>query len=180
MEQIINFLEQYWGYTLFGGISLGTIITFIITQIKVLIKDKTQSASLSTAVNKVDILCEELNTREELHRQERAQLEARIESQQNKIEEKEKYFEEVQAATFKAISYLVIASKLPTEDKIALQEHFASLAKSKVSEYKEVLQDEVVALQQEIEKRVLPDVVQTVTDTVTTTQSLLDKYTTEG
>ena len=33
METIINFLEQYWGYTLFGGVSLGTMITFVITQI---------------------------------------------------------------------------------------------------------------------------------------------------
>jgi hypothetical protein len=180
MEQIINFLEEYWGYTIFGGLSLGTIITFIITQIKVLLKDKKKNEALDTALTTVDNLCVELNTREEQHRQERAQLEARIESQQNELSEKEKYFEEVQAVTFKAISYLVIASKLPTEDKIALQEQFATLAKTKATEYKEILQDEVVALQQEIENTVIPDVVQTVTDTVTTTQSLLDKYTSEG
>ena len=43
MEEIINFLEQYWGYTLFGGASLGTMVTFVITQIKSLIKDKNKN-----------------------------------------------------------------------------------------------------------------------------------------
>ena len=179
MEQIINFLEQYWGMTIVGSVTLGTLITFIITQIKIILKDKVQTATVGTTVSKVDSLCEELNRREELHRSERLQLEQRLEAQHNELVEKEKYFENVQAATFQAISYLVIASKLPTEDKIALQEKFTSILTTKTTEYKEVIKDEVEAIRTEVSNKIVPDVIDTVVQTVDETKSLLDKYMTE-
>ena len=37
MNDIINFLEQYWGYTIFGGVTLGAVITNIIVIIKTII-----------------------------------------------------------------------------------------------------------------------------------------------
>lgn len=187
MEQIINFLEQYWGYTLVGGASLGTVITFTITQIKALIKDKTKNKNIDTMVSKADSLCEELNAREERREQELKQLTSKLEAQQDEvtkkqleIAEKEAYFEKVQAATFQAISYLVVASKLPTEDKIALQEKFTTLLNSKAVEYKETIKDEVVAVKNEVVEKIIPDATETVTAAVEETKSLLDKYTKEG
>lgn len=194
MEQIINFLEQYWGYTLVGGVSLGTVITFTITQIKTLIKDKTKNKNIDTMVSKADSLCEELNAREERREQELKQLTSKLEAQQDEvtkkqleIAEKEAYFEKVQAATFQAISYLVVASKLPTEDKIALQEKFTTLLNSKAVEYKEVIKDEVIAVKDEVVavkdeviEKIIPDITTTIAATVEETKSLLDKYTKEG
>lgn len=180
MEEIISFLEQYWGYTLVGGVSLGTIVTFVITQIKVILKDKVKTAALDTAINKADSLCEELSKRDEAHKQERAHLEKKIEEQQQEMQASAKYFENVQAATFQAISYLVVASKLPTEDKIALQEKFTTLLNSKAVEYKETIKDEVVAVKNEVVEKIIPDATTTVAAALEETKSLLDKYTKEG
>lgn len=180
MEQIINFLEEYWGYTLVGGVSIGTLITFTITQIKTILKDKVKNKHIDTVVNTADNLCTELNAREERRDAEMKKLTEKVTAQQEEIAKKEEYFEQVQAVTFQAISYLVIASKLPTEDKIALQEKFTTILNNKAVEYKEVLKDEVVALKNEVVDKVIPDAKDTVTTTISETKSLLDKYTKEN
>ena len=180
MEQIISFLEEYWGYTLVGGISFGTIITFIITQIKVLIKDKNKNKAVDTIVSTADNLVAELNAREERRNAEIKQLSETVTTQQAEIKAKEEYLEKVLSTTFQAISYLVIASKLPTEDKIILQEKFTTLLQNKATEYKEVLTDEVTAIKTEVEQKIVPDASATITETIEETKSLLDKYTKEN
>ena len=180
MESIINFLEQYWGYTLVGGVSLGTIITFTITQIKALIKDKVNGTKLEGASSKLEEAANTLIERDAAFAKERSDLETQLVKQQQEAQELAEYFEKVQAATFQAISYLVIASKLPTEDKVTLQEKFTELLTTKVSEYHETLKDEVSALQQEVNDKVLPDAIETVKNTVEETKSLLDRYKKEG
>ena len=52
MEQIINFLEEFWGVTIVGGVSVGTLITFVIVQIKSLIKDKHKNTNIDKVLNK--------------------------------------------------------------------------------------------------------------------------------
>ena len=164
METIIKFLEQYWGYTLVGGLSLGTLVTFTVTQIKSNIKDKVKSRNLDTALSTITSLYERL----EYEKKSKAVVEKEL--QANK-----EYFEKVQAATFQAISYLVIASKLPTEDKIALQEKFTSLLQNKTVEYTALIKDTVSTTV----KTIVPDATETVKTAVEETKSLLDKYTQE-
>lgn len=180
MDIIINFLEQYWGLTLFGGVSVGTIVTFTVTQIKVILKDKVKSKNLDTAVNTVDKLCNELDARTKALEEKNNQLSTELTKKNEEMIAKEQYFEKVQAATFQAISYLVIASKLPTEDKIALQEKFTSVINDKAVQYKEMLTDEVTAVKAEVTNNIIPDATATITETVEETRSLLDKYTKEG
>lgn len=177
MDAIINFLEQYWGYTLIGGVSFSSILTFIVVQIKVLIKDKRKNKSIDTVVTKTNGLCEELKTNKEDQNKKIELLLARVQEQQNTLDERNAYFEKVQSAIFQALSYLAIASKLPTEDKIALQQKFASILTTKTTEYKEVLKDEVQALKQEVTEVVIPDAKETIKSTIEETKSLLDKYT---
>lgn len=168
MESIINFFEQYWGATIFGGVSIGTLVTFIVVQIKDIISNKAKGTHLETAVNKADKLCEELNKREEENKKLQTQL-----------TEQQQYFEQVQAATFQAISYLVVASKLPTEDKIVLQEKFTNLVNTKKAEYKELIKDEVESIKTKVDTQILPDAKESIETAVSETKSLLDKYTTE-
>ena len=179
MDAIMNFLEQYWGYTIFGGISLGTIITFTVTQIKALVKNKTNNQNIKDALDKAEGLCLELKQRNDEQTQTINQLTTRIEKQQREMAERNAYFEQIQTATFQALSYLAIASKLPTEDKIALQQKFTSILEHKTVQYKEMLQDEVQALTDEITDNIIPDVQETIKTTVEETKSLLDKYTDE-
>lgn len=180
MEQIINFLEQYWGQALIGTTTLGTVITFIVTQIKAAIRDKIKNRNVDTVVSKADALCKELSERDERREVEMKQLESQVASQQKEIAEKEAYFEKIQAATFQAISYLVVASKLPTEDKIALQEKFTTILSTKNTEYKEVLKEEVEAFKNEVVETIIPDATETINTTIEETKSLLDKYMKEG
>lgn len=165
METIINFFEQYWGATLFGSVSIGTLATFIVVQIKDIISNKAKGTHLESAVNKVDELCTELNKREEENKQ-----------LQNQLTEQQQYFEQVQAATFQAISYLVVASKLPTEDKVALQSKFTNLVQTKKAEYKELIKDEVDSIKTKVNEQILPDAKESVETTVNEAKSLLDKY----
>lgn len=180
MEQIINFLEQYWGQALIGTTTLGTVITFIVTQIQAGVRDKLKNKKVDDVVSKADTLCTELVAQDECRKSELSDLKALVQTQQKEIAEKEEYFEKVLAATFQAISYLVIASKLPTEDKIALQEKFTSILNTKASEYKETLKDELQALKDETEAKIIPDMTETITNTVSEAKSLLDKYMKEG
>lgn len=184
MDAIINFLEQYWGYTLIGGVSFGSIFTFIVIQIKVLIKDKCKNKSIDTVVNKTNGLCEEIKTNKEDQNKKIELLLARVQEQQNTLDERNAYFEKVQSAIFQALSYLAIASKLPTEDKIALQQKFASILTTKSTEYKQVLADEVQTLKEtlvsakdDVENTIIPDAKETIKSTIEETKSLLDKYT---
>lgn len=180
MEAIINFLEQYWGYTIFGGLSLGTISTFIITNIKTLIQNKAKNINIDNVVNKANELCIELTGKNAEQAAQITKLETLVRKQNQDMAERNEYFEKIQTATFQAISYLTIASKLPTEDKIALQQKFASIVQNKAVEYKEVLKDEVQAVKTEVETKVIPDAKETIENTIEETKSLLDKYTKEA
>ena len=180
METIIKFLEEYWGYTLFGGVSLGTIITFIITNIKTLVQNKAKNVDITKVVSKADALCAELTNRTAEQEKQISDLKDRIRKQQQDMSDRTAYYEKIQEATFQAISYLTMASKLPTEDKIALQQKFASIVQNKAVEYKEVLKDEVLAVKEEVTNTVLPDAKETIKNTVEETKSLLDKYTKEA
>lgn len=183
MESIIKFLEQYWGYTLFGGLSLGTIATFTITQIKSLVANKVKGTiheeQINTVLNRTDQVCSELNAKLEAGEIEKKELLSVIAKQNKQLTEQAQYFEKVQATTFQAISYLVMASKLSTDDKIALQEKFVNLGKEKITEYSNIVVEETKELKQDIPETVIPDAVETVNSTITETKSLLDKYTTK-
>lgn len=176
MEGIINFLEQYWGYTLVGSVTVGTLITFIITQIVTILKSKAKDKLHEASVAENNKLREDLRTNEESYKTETKRLNEQIKRQQEQQAKRDAYFEKLQEVIFQSISYLVIASKLPTEDKIALQNKFSELASSKALEYTEVIQDEVKALEEEVKNTVIPDIVETVKSTAEETKSLLDKY----
>lgn len=179
MEPIMNFLEQYWGYTLFGGVTLGTIITFIITQIKAILKGRTKDKNIDVLLNKCEDLCNQLNEEREAHTKDLLDAQA----SEQKHSASEQYFHEVIATMFKSLSYLIVASRLPNEDKIELQSKFIELTNGKLAHYKEVIKDindvYVKPAVTEIKQEITDDVIHTLEEAVKTTSSLLDKYTKE-
>jgi hypothetical protein len=116
MEQVIQFLEEYWGVSIAGGVTVGTLVTFIVVQIKAILQSnllRTQSSNqLSSSSALVKNIAEKYESLEQRHKE---------------LEAKDRYLEQVNMATFKALSYIVIASKLPIEDKLSLQEDFNKL-----------------------------------------------------
>ena len=117
MEQIIALLEEYWGLTIVGGITIGGVITLAVMAVKFFIsmrKTQTDNATLTQAVS-VLMADRQLSV-------ERAELDSRI-----------------NASIFKTLSYLTMSSKLPLEEKTALITDYtevkllmdASMAKAK-------------------------------------------------
>ena len=179
MEPIMNFLEQYWGYTLFGGLTLGTIITFVVTQIVSILKGRIKDKNLDTLLTSLDDACAKLNEAQTLREQQEMKYQAQV--QQHAASEK--YLQEVISTMFKSISYLIIASRLPNEDKIELQSKFIELTNGKLEQYKEVVKDITENYLRpavtEVKEEIADDVIATLQSAVKNTASLLDKYTKE-
>lgn len=159
MEAIIQFFENYWGYTLFGGVTLGTLGTFSVLMVKQLLASA-KSKGLFESFQKD--LIKLMEDRKEL--KERAQVEI------EKEKEKNAYLEQVVAASFEAISYLTMSSKLPIDEKIKLQNKFNEIVvKPAVEDVKEKIVPEVVS-------EVVPEVEEVVTTAVARTKTLLDSF----
>lgn len=158
---MIEFLKQYWGYTLIGGVTVGTLILSIIASIKNIIKAKvgsTQNKEIKQSVADFNTACQET-------------VNKLLESNY-KLQHQLKYEHYVQTVLFKAISYLITASKLPTEEKLAIQESFIEL-----KEYAKKLDDALETakpLEEVIEEINIDEVID---DISTHTKTLLDKYT---
>jgi hypothetical protein len=156
MEQVIQFLEEYWGVSIAGGVTVGTLLTFIVVQVKAILQSnllRTQSTSqLSSSAQLVKDIAEKYTALETRHQE---------------LEAKDKYLELVNLATFKALSFIVIASKLPIEDKLALQAEFEKLKQPIASV---VVKEEVKTEQPLVINQVVTNVVEAAAD-------LLSKYT---
>jgi len=162
MEQVIQFLEEYWGVSIAGGVTVGTLLTFIVVQIKAILQSnllRTQSSSqLANAANLVKEIVEKYTSLETRHQQ---------------LEAKDRRLEQINLATFKALSYIVIASKLPIEDKLSLQEEFTKLMAVKPS----VSEGTTGVVPAETKVEVTQDIVaQTVETVVQAAGDLLSKY----
>lgn len=180
MEAIIAWLEANWGVTLFGTVSLGTVITTVIILVKNYIVSKLQGTKLDGILTKFNEVTKELEASR-----------AHSNELQNQLVVKEEYNSKVQAATFKAISYIVAASKLPTEEKIVLQQDFAKLLAEGTRVAQEEANRRIALLQAKAqETRVELDkaaeqiidkgadlAVDTVKEVVNKTASLISKYT---
>lgn len=113
MEEIINFMQQYWGVAIGGGVTIGMVITFIWVQIKTYVQNKFRNAQLQAALDRIT---ETITANQELTEQLRTERSANATSRQ------------ITLVTFNVLSHLVMASKLITEDKISLQNDIARLA----------------------------------------------------
>jgi hypothetical protein len=153
MEQIIQFLEEYWGVSIASGVTVGTLVTFIVVQIKSIILNNNKNAEISQALKLFNQVTEK-------HKE--------LEQRYLSLEQRNQYLENVNVATFKALSFIVVASKLPSEDKIALQTEFAKLAA-----YTPKVVEAVEKLAPVETKDVVAETIQAV---VQTAGSLLTKY----
>jgi hypothetical protein len=125
MEILMELLEQYWGMAVVGGLTVGTIITFIVVTIKQLIQDKLKN-------KQIDLLTGDIKL---IDKAREASLKV-----QEVISSRNEHLERMQCTTFKIMSYLVAASKLTTEDKIALQDEISRLNLAIPEDVKQVAQ----------------------------------------
>lgn len=155
MEAIIQFFENYWGYTLFGGVTLGTLITFSVLMIRQLLASSKSKGLFESFQKSLTKLMEDGKEVKE-----RARLEI------EKEKEKNAYLEQVIAASFEAISYLTMSSKLPIEEKIRLQNKFNEI----------VVKPAVKDVKEDIVPDTVPEIEEVVTTAVARTKTLLDSF----
>jgi hypothetical protein len=162
MEQVIQFLEEYWGVSIAGGVTVGTLVTFIVVQVKAILQSNLLRTQSSNQLSSSSALVKDI-----------AQKYSALEQRHKELEAKDRYLEQVNMATFKALSYIVIASKLPIEDKLSLQEDFNKLmaVKPVVSEGTAGVVPETTKA--EVTQEVVAQTVQTV---VQAAGDLLSKY----
>lgn len=166
MENLIEFFEKYWGYSLAGGLTLGTVITSIVVQIKMWVRDRDKNdliGKLKTQVN--DIISSADASVSKVLDKYNAVVEKNDELVTQNV-----LLGQVQTATFKTLSYLVMSSKLPIEEKVALQTEYNNLLDATktatITEVKENVED------------IKEDIGNVLADTINTATSILDKYTT--
>jgi len=155
MEAIIQFFENYWGYTLFGGVTLGTLITFSVLMIRQLLASSKSKGLFESFQKSLTKLMEDGKEVKE-----RARLEI------EKEKEKNAYLEQVIAASFEAISYLTMSSKLPIDEKIRLQNKFNEI----------VVKPAVKDVKENIVPDTVPEIEEVVTTAVARTKTLLDSF----
>lgn len=98
MNDLIALAEQYWGYALIGGVSVGSLFSMVVGVFKLISTLRNKDATLAEAVAEVKAL----NTKSSETTQENEEL------------------KKVQAVTFQILTYLVVASKMDVKDKTAL------------------------------------------------------------
>jgi hypothetical protein len=92
------------------------LVTFIVVQVKAILQSNLLRTQSNTQLNTSSAIVKEI-----------AEKYSALEQRHKELEAKDHYLEQVNVATFKALSYIVIASKLPIEDKLALQDEFTKL-----------------------------------------------------
>lgn len=163
LESVIHFIETYWVVSVGGGLTLGTVITFIVVQLKALAKDKLKESKIGTLLGTIETLLK----RDEEQAAKLKTAEARAE-----------YLELSIAHVFKNLNYLTMASKLTIEDKLDLQkgllqiEHFAATHEVDAKPLTTGVTNAVTEVKAGVDA-VAPQVITTVVKQAT---SLLDKY----
>lgn len=166
MEGLINFLEENWGVTIVGGVTVGSLIMFSISAIKMFLRDKIRTREVNAVVSDVLTKAESavISVTDHYNKTEKENRRLRAENE---------YLQRVVTSTFKAISYLTMASKLPTEEKIVLQSEFTAL----MTPLKEqIVKDRVEEVVEEAVEETKQDVTEVVKEVVEKAGNLLDKY----
>jgi hypothetical protein len=173
MEAIIEFMQQYWGISVLGTTTVGAIITFIVTTLMSFSRDKKKNgtiemllaeiAKISTAAEaKVNAAADKLTTAEQ---------------QLVVLGDRNKKNEMVTATIFETLSYIVVASKLPIEDKTALLAKYAELAKATAVEVVVAAAPSLLAAPGAVVAAPTVSPMEIIQKAVGTAASLLEKYT---
>jgi len=168
MEAIIQFMEAYWGVTLVGGVTVGSVVSFTIAMVYYLRRDKKKNLLLDTAI---------ALAKESVEKSTSADV------QQAQLLAQNEYLQKVIAVMFKSVSYLTMSSKLTKDDKIALGEDF-SVLKGESRVLVEALVAEVLADQsekgiKEAVKENASEAIDIAVEVATKAVDLIGKYTKE-
>lgn len=167
MDQVIEFIEMYWGVTLFGGVTVGAVVMNIWLIIKMYFQNRTSNATQAAGIAAIDAVLKKQD--EALYEKAELQL-------QND------FYQKTTALLFKYINYLTVASKLGGTEKIELVQEAQALQ----LEYKEQLTGLAEAVAAEAKEQVVEILdnnkgaaISILDSAIAGAGSLLEKYTTK-
>lgn len=195
MEELFKFFEQYWGYTIIGGFTIGALITNIIAIIKVVITNKIKNTQCDSVINTANTLQEKLEKKDEAydlalqnlktaHEQYRKEQERREQEFKHQIETVEGRTQQIVSVLFTSVSYIIMGSKLDDETKLSVLNKMNALLNTNtpegaVNSVKEIMSESisnytggVVTSPAKEEK----EVEEQIAEAATTAQTLFDKY----
>ena len=167
MDQVMDFIDVYWGVSILGGLTVGTLINTVWISVKNYFSTKTNNVLVTAAIAAVDSALKKKD--EETY----AKAELILQNE---------YLQRGQVLLFKYINYLTVASKLDGAQKIelvqeaqALQIEFQGRFEGLATVISEGLVEaalEIISGNQEVAVSILDEA-------INSAGSLLDNYTEE-
>ena len=165
VNQVMNWIQQNWGVTAFGGLTIGGIISMVLLMTKQWISNKTQGTKYEQFYESSK---EQINNIRELYEMEKA-----------KNAEKDivvTFQQEAQAFTMDAIVKLILSSKLDSDDKVAVVAGAERLKQMAPKEIVQSVKDKAETVVTNLTKEANEKPEQTIFNIASSATTLLDKY----
>lgn len=165
VNQVMNWIQQNWGVTAFGGLTIGGIISMVLLMTKQWISNKTQGTKYEQFYESSK---EQINNIRELYEMEKA-----------KNAEKDMvvaFQQEAQAFTMDAIVKLILSSKLDSDDKVAVVAGAERLKQMAPKEIVQSVKDKAETVVTNLTKEANEKPEQTIFNIANSATTLLDKY----
>lgn len=165
MDTIINWLEQNWGTAIFGGMSLGTVVTAVIVLVKQWVSNKVQGTKYETMWNSSQQIIADLKTAYDNERL------------KNTDTSKEKVFLQAsQTVLMDAMIKMAMASKLDADDKVSIVANVERLKLMTPQEIVEDVKEKTETVVTNVTTELEANPVQTIVNLTNSAGTLLDKY----
>ena len=165
VNQVMNWVQQNWGVTVFGGLSIGGIISMVLLMAKQWVSNKTQGTKYEQMFESSK---EQFNNIKQLYEMEKA-----------KGDEKDMvitFQQEAQAFTMDAIVKLILSSKLDSDDKVAVVAGAERLKQMAPKEIVQSVKDKAETVVTNLTKEANEKPEQTIFNIANSATTLLDKY----
>lgn len=165
VNQVMNWVQQNWGVTAFGGLTIGGIISMVLLMAKQWISNKAQGTKYEQFYESSK---EQINNIRELYEMEKA-----------KNAEKDMvvtFQQEAQAFTMDAIVKLILSSKLDSDDKVAVVAGAERLKQMAPKEIVQSVKDKAETVVTNLTKEANEKPEQTIFNIANSATTLLDKY----
>lgn len=166
IDETIAWLQLNWGVTLFGGVSLGTIISTVVLLAKQWVANKAQGTKYETLFNGAMKATDEA-----------IQLYKAEKEKNGKVNLQNLFMQQSQAVLMDAIIKMALSSKLDSDDKAAIVGNLERLKLMAPVEVAETVKDTTTTIITNAQQEITENPTQTVFNVVEGAASLLDKYT---
>lgn len=168
INQSITWLEQNWGVTMFGTVSLGAVVTTVWLLVKQWVANKVQGTKYENLFRSSQ---DQFNKMADLYKAEK--------EKNAQINVQNIFMQQSQAVLMDAIIKMALSSKLDGDDKVAIVANVERLKLMTPVEIVETVKEKTESIVTNVQQELTANPAQTVLNITNSVSSLLDKYTTK-